>query len=345
MSIVESSKDCLVRVGPMVNIPVLLRELGCNPDPIIKRAGFKPDEFSDTEHKVSYLLANRLLALCVAETGNDQFGLRLGCLASTSHLGLTGFLVKSAPTVGIALQSLVENLDLHEDGGSCSLQIEKDYTRLSYNLHLPGISAIAQVYDMSAVIMVRIMRSLCGNEFNAAQVCLIRERPSDLTRYTRYFRAPIIFDTDTCCIVFSSYLLQRKPPGADDFLFHHLEQEAHVFHQMHQQEILDTLPAVLQHGLLLNRFSARDIANEYGIQERTLHRRLQAAGTSFRHELDSVRELLSLQMLESSSLPICDIATSMGYADSSGFIRAFHRWTGSSPASWRKRNGTAHVTN
>ena len=56
------------------------------------------------------------------------------------------------------------------------------------------------------------------------------------------------------------------------------------------------------------------------------------------NELDRVRESLSLQLLESSSLPICEIATSLGYADSSGFIRAFQRWTGSSPAAWRKQN-------
>ena len=97
---------------------------------------------------------------------------------------------------------------------------------------------------------------------------------------------------------------------------------------------MDTLPAVLQRGLLLNRFSARDIANAVGLHERTLHRRLQTSGTTFRQELDRVRESLSVQLLESTSLPVCDIAASVGYADSSTFIRAFRRWTGFSPTSW-----------
>ena len=108
---------------------------------------------------------------------------------------------------------------------------------------------------------------------------------------------------------------------------------------MQHHELIDMLPAILQRGVLLEQCSASDIADSFGIQERTLHRRLQSAGTSFRQELDRVRETLSLQLLESSSLPIFDIATSLGYADSSGFIRAFHRWTGKSPASWRKYNG------
>ena len=103
------------------------------------------------------------------------------------------------------------------------------------------------------------------------------------------------------------------------------------------------LPAVLQRGLLQNQFTTRDIADALGIHERTLHRRLKSAGTSFRHELDRARESLSTQMLGNSGLPICDIATSVGYADASGFIRAFHRWTGTSPAVWRKKNGQMQV--
>ena len=111
-----------------------------------------------------------------------------------------------------------------------------------------------------------------------------------------------------------------------------------MMHRVQHSDVMDTLPAILQRGLMLDRCSAKDIADMYAINERTLYRRLNSAGTSFRHELDRMRESLSVQLLESTNLPICDIATSLGYAGSSGFIRAFHRWTGSSPAHWRKHN-------
>ncbi len=52
----------------------------------------------------------------------------------------------------------------------------------------------------------------------------------------------------------------------------------------------------------------------------------------------AIATFLFKQLLESTSLPVCDIADALGYADSSGFIRAFQRWSGSSPAVWRKRN-------
>ena len=105
-----------------------------------------------------------------------------------------------------------------------------------------------------------------------------------------------------------------------------------------RQELMEELPAVMRRGLLSEEFSAREIAGVFGLHERTLHRRLQSAGTSFRRELDSARMCVGEQLLGSPSLPVIDVASALGYADSSGFIRAFQRWSGCSPSAWRKLN-------
>jgi len=334
-------RDSTVRVGPLFNIPSLLLKLGRDPGRVFERAGFNIDELEDTDHRISYLAASRLLAECVATTRCEHFGLLLGQMAGPSYLGVAGFLVRSAATVGQALEALVKNLDLHDEGGVSTLDIETDYTRLSFHVHQPDVSAIGQIYDLSAAVMYNTMRSLCGDDWKATQICLVRRKPVDLTPYKQYFRAPLTFDSEICGILFPSYYLKRTPPAADELLHHHLELEAEALHQIQHHEIAEMLPAILQKGLLTDQCAAGDIADAIGIHERTLHRRLRSEGTTFRQELDLVRESLSLQLLQSSSLPICDIASTLGYADSSGFIRAFHRWTGDSPASWRKQNGFA----
>lgn len=334
----ELKQGSMFRVGPLVNIPKILVKLGCEPDHLIERAGFRREDFEDTENRIPYVLGSRLLADCVTATDCDHFGLLLGQMAGPSYLGVAGFLASTAATVGQALQELVENLDLHDEGGACSLRIEDEYCQLSFSVHEPGVSAIAQIHDMSVVIMCEIMRAWCGREWNASQVYLLRKKPREPAPHIRYFRTAVLFDAQFCGIVFPSHNLQLRPPAADEFLHQHLEQEACLLHQMQHQKIMKMLPAVIQRCLLRNQFKAGDIADAFGIQERTLHRRLKSAGTSFRHELDSVRESLSIQLLNVSDLHVYDIATSLGYADSSGFIRAFRRWTGSSPASWRRKN-------
>ena len=86
---------------------------------------------------------------------------------------------------------------------------------------------------------------------------------------------------------------------------------------------------------------ATDIARQLHIHERTLNRRLQEEGTSFRHELDFVRYEMARQFLAESAIPIAKIATALNYADVSAFNRAFKRWTGMTPSQWRIRSGAS----
>jgi len=331
--------DSTVRVGPLINLPKLLVKLGCDPDPILRRSGFSRDVFNDTDHQISYLQGSRLIAECVRASNCEHFGLLLGQMACPSHLGLAGFLLRSAPTVGKALQTLEQNLDLHDRAASCKLQVDSEYSQLGVLIHQPGISAPEQIYDLSAANMCQVMRLLVGRNWVPSSVMLLRQQPRDTAPYHQFFKTTLFFDSDVCAITFPSHLLDREIATADPLLFHHLQQEAAVLHRTQPHELADVLPAMLQRGLLLNQFSAESIAGAFGVHERTLHRRLQSAGTSFRQELDRVRESLSTQLLDSTSLSVCDIASSLGYADSSGFIRAFRRWTGFSPARWRKKNG------
>lgn len=330
--------ECTFRVGPLVNLPSVLRSLECDPEPLIRGAGFELADFSDPDHRMPYLAFSRLLAACVEETGCEQLGLLVARKSTSSHLGIPGFLLRAAPTVKAALQSVVENLDLHDEGGSAILDIHDDYTKFGYAIQLPGVQAVEQVYDLAVAMIYQIMWALCGEEWTASTVCLSRHAPKDEAPYRRYFKTSLFFESTECAVTFPSECLSRKPPAADRLLFKHLQHEARELHALHHRELLQKLPEVLTRGLMTDQFSARAVADAFGLHERTLHRRLRAAGTSFRRELDEARRSVSEQLLAGTSLPVCDIANAMGYADSSGFIRAFQRWCGDTPSSWRKNN-------
>lgn len=124
--------------------------------------------------------------------------------------------------------------------------------------------------------------------------------------------------------------------SADALLFNHLERAASDLHRLHDLGLTETLTAHLRSGLLQRKWSATEMASALGLHERTLHRRLRAAGTSYRRELDKVRQSLSLQLLEGTDMSVAQVAESMGYASSSAFIRAFSRWTESTPTEWRR---------
>jgi len=81
------------------------------------------------------------------------------------------------------------------------------------------------------------------------------------------------------------------------------------------------------------------VAQLLGLHERTLNRRLQADGTSFRRLRDEVLHEMSRQMLGNTSMGVADVAVALGYAEASAFIHAFTRWSGQTPDRWRRACG------
>lgn len=333
-----SISEATSRVGPLVNLPALIRSVSYDPDPIFSEFGFNSSEFESPDHRIPYVRASQLLAGCAEITGCDQLGFLLGQRADPSHLGIAGFLMRAAPNVETALQTLVKNLDLHDEGGSVYLNIGDEYTTLGFSVHLPGVVATAHIYDLSLCVMYKIMQAVCGNDWVASTVMFKRKEPKDSSAYHHFFHSALFFNSSECSITFNNMYLRRPSQSGDKLLFKFLEHEARNLHDLHHKKIVEELPVVLAKGLLSGQFSASEIADVFGLRERTLHRRLRAAGTSYRQEIDKARQALSKQLLANTSLPVCDIANALGYADSSGFIRAFSRCNGNSPVSWRKSN-------
>jgi AraC-like DNA-binding protein len=332
----KGGTEPMLRVGPLVNIPAQLRSLGHDAESVFRDTGFRAEDFQDPDGLVPFIQASQLLAKCVTVTGCDQFGLLLGQRATLSHLGLAGFIMQAAPTVESALISLVDNLDLHDQGGSLSLERGKEYTTLCYRIDTPGVLAVEQIHDLSSVMMFQSMRLLCGPEWCPSSVHIERRVPSDASLYDRYFRSKVYYDATESELIFPSGWLGSVPPASDLLLFKHLEKEATREHGYSRQSLNDVLPGIFRRALMDEHHSAHKVASVLGIHERTLHRRLKEAGTTFRAELDVARQTFSEELLENTAMPVYDIAVAIGYADSSTFIRAFQRWTGMTPSSWRK---------
>jgi AraC-like DNA-binding protein len=88
---------------------------------------------------------------------------------------------------------------------------------------------------------------------------------------------------------------------------------------------------------LPDTLSLDEIADRLHLSPRTIHRRLEDEGSSFRGIKDALRRDMALARLSKTRDPIAQIATDLGYADPSAFYRAFVEWTGMAPAHYRQR--------
>lgn len=78
-----------------------------------------------------------------------------------------------------------------------------------------------------------------------------------------------------------------------------------------------------------------DLATRLRTTESTLRRRLESEGISFQEVKDDLRRDLAINLLCNSARPVEDIALELGFKENSAFYRAFKKWTGLSPGSYR----------
>lgn len=93
---------------------------------------------------------------------------------------------------------------------------------------------------------------------------------------------------------------------------------------------------LIRHALPVS-LSQDDVAGRLHMSPRTLHRRLEEEGSSFRGIKEALRRDLALSRLTKTRQSIAQVAADLGYADTSAFYRAFTGWTGMSPERYRRQ--------
>lgn len=81
--------------------------------------------------------------------------------------------------------------------------------------------------------------------------------------------------------------------------------------------------------------SIESVAGNFNISVRTLQRQLKQEGVSYIQIVEEVRKSLAIHYMSNSTSSVKEISGVLGYAEPSGFVRAFKKWTGKTPITFR----------
>lgn len=91
--------------------------------------------------------------------------------------------------------------------------------------------------------------------------------------------------------------------------------------------------ALLENAAFASNMDA--IALHLGLTSRTLRRHLKQENRTFSEIVDETRTELALRYLRSAELSTEEIAYVLGFSETASFVRAFKRWTGKTPRTYR----------
>jgi AraC-like DNA-binding protein len=342
----RSVGDTMLRIGATIGLPAVLQGLGADPAQLLAEVGLERSLFDNPDNLLSFSARGRLLEHCVARTGCEHLGLLVGQRASLQSLGLAGSLVKYSPDVGTALRSLVRFFHHHTRGAKATLTVDGQLAYFGYQIVQPGTKGTDQVGDGALAAMLNIMQSLCGPGWKPTQVTLAHRKPDNVEPFREFFRAPLLFDAEQNALVFLAEWLTYRLPVDDPELRRQLTEQIKTLEARHRDSFPEQVRSVLRTALLTDRADADHIASLFSIHRRTLNRRLNEDGISFKDLVEEQRYEIARQSLLDTDLQVGDIAALLGYADASAFTRAFRRWSGAAPAQWRSeaRHGSHRKT-
>lgn len=299
--------------------------------------GVTMDDLADPTCRVSFRQGREIILRAMKMARDKALGLETGIREKITSVGLVGYAMLTADTVGEAVRL---GLELQRDTGS---MLEFD-TRVSGASM--AVTAASRFNDPEILVFLveeafasfmGIGLALAGEDFKPLRVELAYPAPRHAGEYDRVFGCEIRFGQMENAFVFDPAWHQRPLRTADPF-GHRQLLEFLAFNRARSREAAEVIESVERtlRPRLGVQYPVAKVARELGMSERTLRRRLAESGVSFQGVLDGLRKNRALELLANPQMSIEQISFAVGFTDPHNFRRAFRRWTGSTPGTLRK---------
>jgi AraC-like DNA-binding protein len=317
-----------------------LRARGLDVAALVQQSGIDARLLEEPEARIAQIQVARFWTLACAHADDPLLALRASRDFRPGSMHLVGYLMISAATLGQAFTGLLKYQQLLSEVADCRYQQSLDGGCLQVALVEQSYVMPPALTDLMLGNAVAFARWLLGANLKPRLVCLQRAQPRDLGLYEEIFGCPLRFNCAQNSISFHLDDLNRPllSANADIYQLHWqlLEERLRRLRQSSiALQVSETLKRLLEDG----EPSRERVAGLLHLSSSTLHRRLQAEGTTFKLLLDQTRALLAKQYLVQSERPLLDIAFQLGFSDPSNFFRSFKRWYGVPPGQFRSHAG------
>jgi AraC-like DNA-binding protein len=301
-------------------------------------ARFDARRLDDSNERVELEEYDRLQTVAVELSGDPALGLHLGEASNSAAFDVIGHLVAHTSTLRHGFDTIMRfSAILDDDGMNWTLEERSDSALISRTF--PTLTPVGDRLRAEFAIsgFTRFVRQFAGPRTGLQRAYFQHPAPSYRGEYTRLFGGAESFCHAFTGLEFDRRLLDLPQPHVHPELYAALELEAgrrlarlkgHVGYAERTREYLVARLPSLQPDMAA-------VARHFRISVRTLRRRLHDEGVTYAGLIEQAQAIVAKRMLGDARRSIHETAYAMGFADPSGFHRAFKRWTGQTPSEFR----------
>jgi AraC-like DNA-binding protein len=328
-----------VLASAATGIVSFIERYGGDIDGIFGNAGIAPDMAGCPTLRLRLASFCGLFEEAARRTRNDNFGLWFGNQFQPRDLGLWGYAAIAAPTVGGALATLVDLFGYHQE--SSVMRLARDtggLARLTYQITAPEIVERRQDAELSLGMFLNVLREGLGPTWAPEEVHFVHPRPVAWREHEAAFAAPVLFGQPANALLFPPEVLDRPMPARDARLMSVMSTclVALATHRPESAGLFDRVREAIRERLPVGWPALDQVSGALRVPATAIRRELGAHGVTYRDLIEATRRDLALSYLGQRQLPLTEIAFLLGYSELSAFTRAFTRWTGTCPRTWRR---------
>ncbi|MBS2028095.1 MAG: AraC family transcriptional regulator [Deltaproteobacteria bacterium] len=326
-----------ISIGAIRKLVETLGSLGVDPAAILAEARFNLADHADPESRVPLRTLYDLWEGLWRRLPRPDLALLAAQRYAPTDYGLLGFVSLSCPTIGAALEQVSRysrlwtaepELRLHADGW-----FSAEYTR-----PLPDRPGLRIGTEGALAEVLQAVRAVAPGPVSPTEVWFRHPAPSDTQAHEAFFGCKVKFGAARNAMMLPREALQMAMPRPDPQLGMFLGGLASKALEARAEpdSLLDQLRRLLAEELRSGVPNLQSTAKRLATSARTLRRKLETEGTTFRDLLDETRSKLAQSYLANPDLPLAEVAFLLGFSEASAFHRAFKRWTKQTPAEFRE---------
>lgn len=320
-----------VHVGKAVRL--MMADLGLDAATVLRRAGLPSGLMHGEGSKITVDEFYVLWQIMTDEVGDPALPLKLADISSLDYFDPAFFAAMCSPDMNTAAKRLSEFKQL-VGPFALGARVTNAETRITFQCKtgapVPPTLALTEL-----VFLVNFARRATRENITPVSVYLPEMVP-DVELYERHFGCAVQTG-DNASLVFRTSDARLPFLTHDDAMWSFFEPQLRkrIDEGRAQQSTKAQVAHVLAEAIPSGRANMEVVAREMALSKRTLQRRLSDEGTSWQEVLNTARQSLAKHYLSQTELGAAEISFLLGFEDPNSLFRAFKRWEGISPETWR----------
>lgn len=317
-------------------------ERGADPLALLAQAGIDA-QFVDQPFDITVLQMQSLIMHALELVGDDGLGLDIGWNLPPTAFGSFGYALLCSENMADVMTLTQRYWHLVGRGTHLAIHDQGDWLVGELTLQAPFPGPLAQlVYETTFTSLHRGFALLTGSPVADTEIWFGFPAPPHADK-TRALLGNVHFDMPVSQFRFPRKLLDIKlgmhNPAALKFALEQCAREDALV-DTEAGRIVGKVRELMIFGE--NGFPGLEaVSGKLNMTARTLRRRLEQEGTSFKTLTEEAKRRDALKLLDDYTLDIQRVAELLGYHDPANFTRAFRQWTGQTPSEYRATRKSA----